>query len=214
MIKKYLYAGLVLLVVAVVVFYILASNIAVGTPTKVANLTVLNNRIGDVPVQVNSTAVSMWLVFVSGYTNIYLLNQSTFTGLSGYLNGNSSASAYSYVQAHNVNKSDVFLNSSGVRKENYPTSQNVSAGNYSVYAVIDSTSGSPSSNSVVNATVVYVAYGYSTLVKKSGELLIAIAAFILAVALLIYGALKKPKVAVVPEAQIEETPKVAKRRKK
>jgi hypothetical protein len=207
MIKKYLYAGAVLLIIAVVVLYSVSSFITSGSPTSIVNLTVLGGSIGYAPIQVNATSVSIIFVFASNLTNVYFLNQSMFNGLSGYLNGNSLRSAYSYVIAHNVSKTDIFQDNESAIKEEYQL--NNSASNYYVYAVVDSTSGSPSHNSIVNASVVYKAYTYNTWISKSGESLVGIAAFILGVALMIYGALKKPKV-VAEDAAPAEKPKARK----
>ena len=148
MIRKYLYAGAILLVIAVVVLYSVSSYITAGTPTSILNTTVPRHGVADVPVLVNSSAVSIIFVFADNLTNIYFMNQSAFGGLSAYLSGNSSKSAYSYVSAHSLNSSDVFLNASSGIKEVYQTSPGGTpqTSNYYVYAVIDSTGGSPSYN--------------------------------------------------------------------
>ncbi len=213
MIKGYVYAGLVLLAVGAVVLYLVSSFITSGSPTSIVNVTVLRGSIGDVPLRVNATAVSIIFAFASNTTNIYFLNQSTFSGLSSYLGANASGSGYSYVLSHNVNRSDVFQDNNSAIKEEYQVSPNASAPSYYVYAVIDSTDGSPSYNSVVNATVVYKSYSYGSWVTRSGEALVGIAALILGIALLIYGALKKPKQVEIADAPAEEPKRRGKRNK-
>ena len=199
MIRKYLYAGAVLLVIAVVVLYSVSGYITAGTPTSIMNTTVPVHGIADVPVLVNSSAISIIFVFADNATDIYFMNQSAFGGLSAYLSGNTPRSAYSYVSAHNLNSTNVFLNASSGIKEVYQTSIGT-PGSYYVYAVIDSTGGSPSYNGVVNASVVYKSYSYGSWVDHSGEALVGIAALIAGVALLIYGAIRKPKTAAVAAA--------------
>lgn len=210
MIRKYLYAGAILLVIAVVVLYSVSSYITAGTPTSILNTTVPRHGVADVPVLVNSSAVSIIFVFADNLTNIYFMNQSAFGGLSAYLSGNSSKSAYSYVSAHSLNSSDVFLNASSGIKEVYQTSPGGTpqTSNYYVYAVIDSTGGSPSYNGSVNASVVYKSYSYGSWIGHSGEALVGIALLIGGVALLIYGAIRKPKGIVTAEPETApETPK-------
>jgi hypothetical protein len=66
---------------------------------------------------------------------------------------------------------------------------------------------------VVNASVVYKSYSYGSWESNSGESLVGVAAIILGIALLIYGAVKKPKAdAPLPDAAAQ-TPK-AKGKKK
>jgi hypothetical protein len=212
MIKKYLYAGLILLIIGVVMLYEVSSYVTTGTPTGITNVTVLHGRIGDVPLRVNATAISIMFVFASNNTDIYFLNQSAFSGLSSYLNASPSGSAYSYVKGLNINSSDMSLNSTSAVKEEYQTSG--TPGRYYIYAVIDSTAGSPSYNSVVNASVVYKSYGFGSWETNSIESLIGIAAIILGVGLLIYGAIKKPKAEMEAQAAEPEAPKPKARKKR
>ena len=201
MIRKYIYAGIVLLIIAVIAFYSVLSFVPTSIP-NVANITVLSNSIGYVPVLVNASDVTIIFVFASGDTNIYYLNQSAFDGLSGYLAGNASGSGYTYVLAHNVNKSDIFQGNITAVNEEYQTP--AISGNYYVYAVVDSTNGSPSANSVVSASIVYTAYSNSSWTTMENEwierILAGVSTLILGFALLIYGAFKKPKVAAQNEA--------------
>ena len=161
MIKNYLYLGAILLIIAIAIFWSVSSYITTGTPTKKSNLTVASRSIGYIPVVLNSSSISIVFVFASNLTNIYFMNQSTFSGLSSYLNGNYSRSAYAYVASHNLNASDVFNDNSTAVKEFYQTLTGTNSSNYDVYAVIDSSSNSPSYNETVNASVVYKSYSYS-----------------------------------------------------
>jgi hypothetical protein len=204
MIKKFLYAGLVLLVIGVGVLFFVSQFITTGTPTNILNITVLSGRIGDVPVQVNASAISILFVFASNATNIYFLNQSAFSGLNAYLGSNSMRSAYSYIQSQNISKTDVFQDNSSAVKEEYQTAENKSTGSYNLYAVIDSTNGSPSYNQTISASVVYKSYSYGSWLSRSGEALVGIAAIILGIGLLIYGALKKPKVVAAEAAPVQK----------
>jgi hypothetical protein len=214
MIKRYLYAGIILLVIGGLVLYAVSSYITTGTPANVVNVTVLHGRIGEVPVRVNGTAISIIFVFASNSTDTYFLNQSTFGGLSNYLNGSPSRSASSYIKRLNLSSDNVFLNNTSAVKEEYQNTQNVILGSYYVYAVIDSTPGSPSYNSIVNASIVFKSYSFSSWESNSGESLVGIAAVILGIALLIYGAVKKPRVVVeAQEAQAEiQKPQARKKR--
>jgi hypothetical protein len=202
MIKNYLYAGAVLVVIAVVAFYIVAGYITSGSPTSITNVTVLGGHIQDVPILVNSSQISIIFVFATNLTNIYFLNQSMFNGLSSYISGNSLHSAYSYVSAQGLNKSDAFIsNNTAVKEINQVEAKNVTP-SYYIYAVVDSTPGSPSYNGIVNASVVYKSYSYGDWISHSGEALVAVVALIAGVALLIYGVVKKPKY----EAEAPENP--------
>lgn len=211
MIKNYLYVGAILLIIAIAVFWSVSSYITSGTPTRIYNVTVASHRIADVPVLVNSSSISIIFVFASNLTNVYFMNQSTFSGLSAYLNSNSLGSAYDYVTSHNLNVSDVFANNATAVKEVYQTSGTGNASTYDVYAVIDSTSNSPSYNDTLNASVVYKAYSYGAWIGKSGESFAAVVLLIAGVAMLIYGAIKKPKEDVV--AAVEKPAPQKKRRK-
>ncbi|MDE1865559.1 MAG: hypothetical protein KGH94_02885 [Candidatus Micrarchaeota archaeon] len=216
MIRNYLYAGVVLIVVAIVIFYLVASYITAGTPTMITNLTVQRGGMQDVRQLVNSSGISILFVFTDTPTNIYFLNQSVFEGLSSYLAGNSLRSAYAYVSAHDQNASDVFKNNSTAVKELSHYSNGTSS-NYYVYAVVDSTPGSESYNTIVNASVVYKSYSYSDWVNHSGEALAAIIALIVGVALLIYGVVKKPPEVPATATPVAEAPAEAakpKRRRK
>ena len=141
------------------------------------------------------------------------MNRTFLNGLSNYLSANPSASASNYVAAQNLTVGDRFTNNTEAVKEVYQSTSGNQSGYY-LYTVIDSTLGSPSYNGVVNASVVYKAYGYNDWVGRSGEALAAIAAFILGIALLIYGALKKPKLpSTVPKITAPAAAPAKKRRK-
>ena len=162
---------------------------------------------------VNGTAISIIFVFASNSTDTYFLNQSAFGGLSNYLNGSASGSASGYIKRLNLSSDNVFLNNTSAVKEEYQNTQNVILGSYYVYAVIDSTPGSPSYNSIVNASVVFKSYSFSSWESNSGESFVGIAAVILGIALLIYGAVKKPKAAVeAQEVEAEQKPQGRKKR--
>jgi hypothetical protein len=212
MIKNYLYVGAILLIIAIAIFWSVSSYITSGTPTRIYNVTVASHRIADVPVLVNSSSISIIFVFASNFTNVYFMNQSAFSGLSSYLNSNSLASAYSYVASHNLNASDVFADNATAVKEVYQTSASSNASTYDIYAVIDSTSNSPSYNDTLNASVVYKAYSYGAWLGRSGESFAAIVLLIAGVAMLIYGAIKKPKDEAVATAV--EKPMPQKKRRK
>jgi hypothetical protein len=212
MLRNFLIAGIVVILIGAGILYSVSSYITTGTPTKVINVTSIPHSIADVPFIVNGSSISIVFVFSSNLTDIYLINQSTFNGLTAYLSSNTPVSALSYVRSKGVNSSDVFVNNATAVKEYFQTGPSNSVNDYYAYAVIDSTLGSPSYNSVVNASVVYKAYSYSSWLGRSGEALVGVIAFIGGVALLIYGAVRKPK--KKDEAQAAPREAKPKRKKK
>jgi hypothetical protein len=214
MIKGYIYAGLILLAIAVVVFYSVSGYVTSATPTNIVNVTVPPHGINYTKVAVNSSNVMLFFLYADNLTNIYFLNQSQYTGLSDYLSGNSSRSASAYVSSHRVAKADVFMDNGTAANVIYPTT-NGNSSTYNMYAVLDSTPGSPSYNGVINAKFVYKAYGYGEWVSTGSRVLVeslaAIICFIAGLALLILGAIKSPKVAAEAVVQPAKKEKVAKK---
>ncbi len=210
MIKAYIYAGLILLAIAVIVFYSLSGYVTSATPTNIVNVTVPAHGINYTRVVVNSSNVMLFFLYSDNLTNIYFLNQAQYLGLSGYLEGNASGSASAYVSSHNVSRADVFIDNSTAENVTYPTT-NGNSSTYDMYAVLDSTPGSPSYNGIIDAKFVYKAYGYGEWVSTGSrvliESLVALACFIAGLALLIYGALKSPKMTVMAEPEPQQAKK-------
>ena len=74
MIKKYLYVGLILVVIAVVIFYSVSSYITSGTSTSVVNVTVPAHGVANVPILVNSSQVSILFVY-SRHAHGYIFHE-------------------------------------------------------------------------------------------------------------------------------------------
>ena len=202
MIRKYVYAGLLLLVIAGIMFYLVTQDLN-STPIGSKNFTVYSNSIGELSLPINATAITVILAHLftnKSTTNIYFLNQSAFNGLASYLKSNPSASAYGYVQSQKVNSSDIFTNGSSALKYLYPTSNSI-ASDYYLYVVVDSTHGSPSSNSILTVGVNYDSYSYASLPEAGKvELDLMVMAGILGIALVLYGVIRRQKPGVVAQA--------------
>jgi hypothetical protein len=209
MMKNYLYAGVAILAISIVLFFATSQFVTIGSPTQSVNVTALQGGIAYVPIHMNASSVAVVGVEAAANVNIYLLNQSVFSGLVSYLSANSMRSGYAYVSNAMVSANDIFLNSSTTFISVYQATQNESS-NYTDYAVVDNSRGSYSTNSSVFAIVVYKSYNYSSSLNGSLVFLIPVAGIILGLALIVYGAIKKPIEEIAP---VEE-PKSGKKKKR
>lgn len=201
--KKILLIGVMLLVVAIVIFFIsgyLSTN-GVKNNIAVRNFTIKPDSFAYLPITYKSnTSVLAIYAILSQPTNIYLLNQSTFLQWSKYIGANTTASGLKYVESLGVNSSYIQtnqsiavlpLNAKSVRVANYFEQQ-------TVYIVVDNTPGSKSSASGLNATISSLPLSSSSILGYAalgyGVILLAIAAVIV----IIWGVFRKPKVVAMP----------------
>jgi hypothetical protein len=191
MIKKFVYIGLVMILIAVIMG-ISAGYLLTNSATKqlsASNLTINPNSFADLPIQThNSTALAIYSI-ADNLTNLYLLNSTTFSKWSSYMFVHRNASGLDYVESLGVNSSDIFKNKSNVYTQVLQTSSSNAA---SVeYVVIDNTPGSASSKIPVNATVTYIPLQLSSLVVYEIPVIIGFIVGVAGIIIIIYGILKR-----------------------
>jgi hypothetical protein len=216
--KKFVYIGLILLVIAVVMFiiFVITSPFS-GVLSKITtmyNVSVSSGSFYDVPL--STTNALRGLVFVklfNGSANVYLFNASTFQAWNSKVQGNATASGIASARtlgpgigaliASNVNVSQITLTENLSATKANASVVGFSGFNGTAYLVIDNTEGSASSNTIVKGAVLYLALTQSNLSMYEGigaEVLIIgiveIALIIAGLVLVIYGAMKKDSDAV------------------
>ncbi|EET90474.1 MAG: hypothetical protein LVQ97_02925 [Candidatus Micrarchaeales archaeon] len=219
--KRFIYAGLVLVVIAIVSIIIVfdtVSSVSQAPPSilKVVNFTVGSNSYYYSGFVANGSYIVLALISSKRPLNFYLLNSSTFGEWASYMGSNTSvaanASGFAYAKGL-VGKGAVtiFRNATNVTMPYISTyaisgpyyqsnSSNISIGELphgKYYVVADNTFGSASHNSSVNTTMLI----YSPDIKVSslrsyGYTVVAggtvsVLAIISGIVLLIIGLLKR-----------------------
>jgi hypothetical protein len=118
MIKKFIYIGLVMILVAVILAvlsgYLLTNS--TGKQVVASNITVNASSFADLPIQLhNSTALAIYVVEANA-TNIYILNSAQFSEWSSYMDSHGNASGVGYVETLGVNSTYIFKNKSCSRQ--------------------------------------------------------------------------------------------------
>lgn len=192
MIKKFVYIGIILIVLAAVLFltsgYLLSNGISKNV--SIANLTVKQYNFSYYPATYYNTSEIAIYVLASQSVNIYILNSTTFSIWRNYVTSNKSANGLNYVEQLKVNSTDIFQNKKSLVA---PLIVN-SSKNYSknvLYVVIDNTLGSPSTSTPLNASVAVLPLQTSNQIPYEVLGLLSLVCFIAGIILLIYGILKK-----------------------
>jgi hypothetical protein len=210
--KKILYSGLLLLAVAVILFFV----IGVGMPFKdiltksltTTNVTISSSGFSYVPIATSNAMMIAIYMVIGGNANIYLLNESAFYEWSSNMHGNSSANGLALVRQiaignksiiiSNSNSSQILLTQNTSAINSNESIAGLSSFNGTAYVVIDNSNGSESRNMTLKAVVSYFKLTQSSLNTYKGmgmQILIAtgidIILVIAGIVLLVYGALKK-----------------------
>ncbi len=211
MLKRTVFIGIALIVVALVLFAI-SGEVAKSSsgPLRITNLTVAPESYSYTAVTYsnNASAIAIY-AFINKPANIYVLNGSAFSEWSSHVSGNVSGIAYAH---------EIGVNSSYIVQNKtlaiIPLIVNGTASNSisTVYVVVDNTNGSPSSASRLNVSVSHVEVKGSAIVVTSALSFGFIILIIAGIIVLIYGLVKKPK-AVEPFPG-NETPDKADRNSK
>ncbi len=197
--KKIVYIGIGLLILSIVLFivagFLLSSGL--GSSIMATNLTVQAGGFSSVPITYysNTSALAVYAV-INNPANLYLMNHSSFTSWSGYMDSSRNASGIKYAEQLGINSTHIFPNTSfSVIPINLKGSATSNLSANRIYVVIDNTLGSKSSTMALNASVSYLPLESSRLIISAvlgyGVIILAIAAIVL----IIWGLVKKDKLA-------------------
>lgn len=194
MIKKFVYYGLALIIIAIVIALISGYllNNKVSRSISSTNITVGSGGFADVAIPGgNYTALAIYAM-VSNNTNIYVLNGSAFSGWSNRLSLNESAGGLSVVQALGVNSSYVFKDKRTVYTQLFTQPGNGPNSSMSgVYVVIDNTPGSNSTKVPVSGAVTYIPLQLSSLMVYEVPVIMSLIIGAVGIILIIYGLVKR-----------------------
>jgi len=192
--KKILYIGLLLLVASIVVLYASSAE-AEGMIKNFAsskNITVLNDSFYAMPVQSQNSinAITAIIVMSNSSLNEYVLNASTFSAWSAYMQGNKTASGIHYATMLNKSNSSLIYSNKKVLSIVLPRSKS----NANMYLVIDNTYGSNSSKINVPASITVLPMPTNSILPFAGAEIAGIIVLIASFVIIIYGLLRKAKV--------------------
>lgn len=188
MIKKLVYIGIAVMIIAAVVIFgsgLLFKN-SLGKNLSTTNATVQPDSFADIPISNYNSNTLLLYVLTSNYTNIYVLNTSTFSAWSGYVMSHGNASGYAYVEGLHVNSSYVLQDKNSAVVPIPPAN-----GTRNLYVVIDNTPGSKSSGSSITAFISYVPLESSSVIIYGLAEVVAFIVLGAGLIVMIYGALKK-----------------------
>ncbi len=202
MIKKFIYYGVFIVAVAIIVLLAAGSSVSGNLMGNipVENVTVPSNSFTYALINATGAQTAIVSVIASSTVNIYVFNASNFDLWISHMTGNASANGLEYAQAIYNNASQfIFANTLMMAPANVSLAlSNGGLYNRSAYVVVDNTNGSPSSIKTVRARVVYVVLNSATTKKfrslADRQLYIGTASvlmFLAGVILVIYGAMKK-----------------------
>lgn len=200
--KKIVLIGVALLIVAIILFFVSGylSTSGVKENVRASNITVKADGYTYLPVSYRSNlSVLAVYALLSGPTNFYLFNQSTYQKWSTYMNSNSSANGYNYAVSLGVNKAYLQQNVS-VTVLPLDVKEPVVNDYFQqlIYVVVDNTHGSKSESQTINATLSYLPLSNSSVVGFAALGYATVLLGLASIILIIWGALKKPKVVAVP----------------
>lgn len=197
MIKRFIYYGLVMIIIAVALFFgsgYLFSN-GIGKSITINNFTVRPDNFTYLPISyTNSSEVAIYVI-TNKPINVYLLNGTVYSAWRSHMVATRNASGISYLQQFHLNSSQVFKNSSfAIIPLIVNTSRNLSSN--VVYVVMDNTFGSRSFNSSVNATLSYFPLHTSKLLSYELTDVFALLVLLSGIIVIIWGLVKTrgPKV--------------------
>jgi hypothetical protein len=218
--KKFIYIGLLILFIALVIFIaLIIESPFSGAISKIVttyNLSAGSGGFYDVPLSTSNSIRSMIYVALNGSANVYLFNTSTFAAWSSRVQGNASADGLASARSlgtgigslieSNVNISQITLTDNLSATKVNGSVAGFGGFNGTAYVVIDNTKGSRSSNGVVRGVIVYLGLTQSNLgtyESIGAEVLVAgiaeIALGIAGIVLIVYGVMKKaPEAAEYP----------------
>ncbi|HUC39081.1 MAG TPA: hypothetical protein VL944_03040 [Candidatus Acidoferrum sp.] len=220
MLKKFVYIGLALIAVSVVLFFAahgLLTSVAQGLLAE-QNTTVANRSFSYIALPLSNESVFV-AAAASSPINFYLFNTTGFSDWTAALGTNASMNGYDDAIAlegggllygyHNVVEATIppthgglAENATGtaVANQSFYGSASISQGlSGTYYAVIDNTNGSASSSTQVMATFLYLSPTANFAGKEAAALglIVMTTAFIvlliIGLALIVYGFMKKPK---------------------
>ena len=192
MIKKFVYYGLIIVAIAIVIIfasgYVLTNGLYKSISAK--NLTTGPDSFSYFPVSYNSSTQLAIYVLSNKPLNVYLLNSSTYLTWSAYALSNKSSNGLNYVDRLKVNSTDIFKNETYVVAPIIINNTNKTLKGI-IYVVLDNTPGSTSSSKLVNSTIAYLPLGTSKLIVYGIFDVVAIILFVAGLIVLAYGLLKK-----------------------
>ena len=192
MIKKFVYLGIGLIILAVVLFIIsgyLFSN-EITNSVSFVNLTVRANSFSYYVANYHNTSEIAIYALADQPVNFYLMNSTAFSGWSGQVSSNKSANGLRYAQQLKLNATSIFENQKTIMAPVLVNGSGSYPGN-SVYVVIDNTFGSSSVGMPLNASVAYFPLRISRIVYYDMIGVAAIILFIAGIIVSLYGAFKK-----------------------
>ncbi len=192
--KKFVYYGLVLIVVAIVLALISGYllNGKVSKSITSVNVTVNSGSFTDVAIGGgNYSAIAVYMIMENN-TNMYLMNGSTFAKWSNELEANKSSSGLSIARALGINSSYVFVDKRDVYTQllTQPSS-GLNSSLSGTYVVIDNTAGSNSTAIGFNGQVTYIPLQLSSLLVYEIPMILALIVGLAGLIVLIYGIVKK-----------------------
>jgi hypothetical protein len=211
--KKFVYIGLLIFIIAAVVFFTLSTTTIFGNAFSkgvvVVNTTAESGGFSYAPVATGGNAILITVYTVlSGRANVYLFNSSAFNSWSGYMHSNSPGSGLAYARrlgtaGSSVVENDVSSSELLLTENLSSTGQNgsvVALGGFNgtAYLVIDNTKGSNSSNESVIGVVSYLRVTpsnlslYRSISMEAGVISLSdLALGIAGIALIVYGIFKR-----------------------
>ncbi len=193
--KKTVYVGLLFIIVAIAVMY--ASSFATegvmkGLKTS-KNLTVSNNSFSVVMIpKFNTTkALTALLVLSDNSINSYVFNFTTFNEWKSFMQKNYSAGGLYYADMLKKGNSSLVYVNEKILDVMLP--QNLTS--HTSYLVIDNTKGSNSTAFSVPVMVTILPVPISAVLPYAVLEIIGVVAFLSGIVILIYGLIRKPKIA-------------------
>jgi hypothetical protein len=197
--KKLVYIGIVLLIIAIILFGL--SSYILGNSLK-SNILTRNVTIGPgnyTYLQVNEAKGSVVLalsILLNNSANAYLLNVSQFSNWDNYMMAHRNASGIAYASTI-VNSSYIYPN---ITQKVVPVLLKGNQTNSTGYLVIDNGKGSPSTSMSVEGIISYIPLNSSAVLLTAGLGWGVIILGIAAIIVIVYGAIKsdEPKEVAAP----------------
>ncbi|MGC8651695.1 MAG: hypothetical protein ACP5UH_00365 [Candidatus Micrarchaeia archaeon] len=190
--KRVVYAGLLLLVIAIAVLAVSngeAQN-AIKKNISITNVTVLNDSFYAMPLHaINTTYITYVSVDANNALNEYLFNASTFGLWKTAMLGNSSASGIHYARLLDIgNRSLIYTNNavmSAILQQNSSSAY--------AYLVVDNTPGSNSSAMKVPVRIMVLPASESMLFPYAAGDVTGVIILLASIVIIIYGLIRKQK---------------------
>ncbi len=211
MIKKFVYYGLALILIAIILAlasgYLLNSK--VGSSVSSANLTAGAGGFAYISTPVgNYTALAVYAI-MSNSTNLYIMNGSTFAKWNSYISANKGSSGISYAQSLGVNSSYIFKDKRSIYTQLFISGNTANSSTNKAYVVMDNTPGSNSTAIAVNGIITYIPVKLSSILVYEVPVIIALILGVSGLIIIIYGLVRKgqPKLGALDSQGISKEQK-------